>query len=362
MSKHINGEGKILTTDHFRFQEFMLSRRRVVFLSEMVYFQCRTCAWAEGVHGLPNFNDTTTLLSMMQLDNEVEIDSHDTLTTLLMYYSSRKATFERDYLVAMAGMCRRIAKRAKCRFLYGIPVAAFDLYLLFSHFTGTPFARRLDFPSWSWAGWSGGLAFRDNVKGSKNDWLMNNTWIIWYKRSISGVVNLVWDPAAQDTRGDVCYTRRQGFPQGLGFDSIPTSRVMPSWDLPHATTLPLYPILQFWTMVVYYELRLSKESNDSVHYYNVYDSRQRLCGQLCRQDASLVIAEGIPVEFVILSKSDGELELEGSEIGVDGEVCWAMWVEWKTGVAERKDIARVACNSLVKSHAPGPVWKEILLA
>jgi hypothetical protein len=98
-----------------------------------------------------------------------------------------------DALRAMAGIIRYLTERMKCCFLEGLPTATFDLFIVFRGLA--PLYRRKEFPSYSWTGWRGTLEVTD-LGG--NDFLRYDTWIVWYKWSFKGVINLVWDPLAND--------------------------------------------------------------------------------------------------------------------------------------------------------------------
>jgi hypothetical protein len=115
---------------------------------------------------------------------------------ILSYYSRRVFTNQEDTLFAIAGISRRISIKMKCKFFQGLPTCAFDIFLLFS---GSMLRRRKIFPSYSWAGWSGSINIHSPASANEqNSWLSIHTWIIWYKRSPAGVINLIWDIAANE--------------------------------------------------------------------------------------------------------------------------------------------------------------------
>jgi hypothetical protein len=150
----------------------------------------------------------------------------------------------------------------KCSFLQGLPTAAFDKYILFIR-GASSLKRRPGFPSYSWTGWLGRVEWAtfgthplDRRPDIQNDWLAKSTWIEWWKRSPSGVVDLVWDPAANEAwktavSSDVGYCRRNGFKSKycIGLDC---SQIRPSGCLPSSFKSPPleYSILQFWTLSI----------------------------------------------------------------------------------------------------------------
>ena len=91
-----------------------------------------------------------------------------------------------------------------------------------------------------------------------NLWLQDHTWIIWYKRSPSGVLNLVWsleaNPSFLTLNLDIPgYRRRSRFQCPIL--GINTCRTVPAEEPPVLVDpRPPYPVLQFYTMVVFLKL------------------------------------------------------------------------------------------------------------
>ena len=116
-------------------------------------------------------------------------------STMLFYYTKRALTDQNDAPRAMAGIIRRFTEVMKCRFLEGLLTALFDRFIIFRAFKNT-LHRRSSFLSYSWTGWRGSIDVDLNPgvtddRSDVNNWLRERTWIIWYKRSPSGVTNLV---------------------------------------------------------------------------------------------------------------------------------------------------------------------------
>jgi len=331
----------------------------------MVFLQCRKTSFAEDVRDSLFNQDIETLMYAIQ--SEVA-DSFDVLSNVLFYYSPRDMTYESDALRALAGICRRVGKAANCRFLEGFPVASFDLYLGFWS-QASQLIRRHGFPSWSWAGWKGHLGYPP-LSGDKDEWLAANTWIVWYKRSPAGWVSLVWDPVVGDELrrekgggGDVSYRGGRSFQSAAGLKNVRTTRVMPSWDLDPRTATRSYPVLQFWTMSVY--VLLQKSGPEIERRYDLLDNRAEYCGYLELDSIPTTAVEGTTVELILLSVSSKDLHdwfYPGKDrIAENGGLYTAMFIEWADGVAERRGLAQIYCNSVVHSLSPGPVWKEIVL-
>lgn len=111
--------------------------------------------------------------------------------TILLHYTQRVLGDQSDVLRALAGIIRRFSDRLDYPFLQGLPTGALDIFLLFRA-NRTVLHRRQAFPSYSWAGWTGGVMVDDIVESPDvNEWLKNKTWIVWYQRSPSGT-DSVW--------------------------------------------------------------------------------------------------------------------------------------------------------------------------
>ena len=185
-----------------------------------------------------------------------------------------------------------------------------------------------------------------------NDWLRMRTWIIWHKRSPSGITNLVWDPSANESFQTynpeyVGYRERRAFrsPPSLG---VTVSRTTPTealtFDVPRLT----YPLLQFWTLAIFY----------SIGNINVFRAKGDVlaqggivCGNVLLDgfEETTFFDSGGLFEFILLSEWD--LDLYN-----------IMLLEWNGEVAERRGIGTIKQSAIIKSFPPGPVWKEILLA
>ncbi|KAI0380851.1 heterokaryon incompatibility protein-domain-containing protein [Hypomontagnella monticulosa] len=348
------------------YQEYVLARRKLVFVNNMVYFQCQNATWSEDSLDGDSTRNMETMLYVARTEYDF-MNTFSIFTIYLFYYSPRDMTYQSDGLNAMAGLCRRLAERDRCGLLQGIPVSSFDLYLVFQPVNGRV-KRREGFPSWSWAGWIGPLQYRTFDPEDANGWLRDNTWIIWYKRSVSGVVSPVWDPdenGFDSANTDVVgYRERRSFQLG----DICTTHTTPSPDLAPKTANRPYPMLQFWTIAAFYTIsksELDEGLEDS--RYDVYDMCQQFCGFLLTDGARRDFESGRVVELIMLSEEeevgDGMYasRFDRDEIKQNGGLYWGLYIEWEDGVAERRGICQVYKTALERSVEPGPVWKEIIL-
>jgi hypothetical protein len=190
------------STRGWTFQEAILSRRRLVFTEEQMYFECNAMHCYESItSSLPllHVNDMTRLqacvgeglfggLGSPSFDYD-SVEAHGTLDNLKLYrklvekYTSRNLSFDEDSLDAFSGITRAFQHlNYPVLHIWGIPftippavgvnfepnsvekVDHLAHSLAWSHeYTCWDLQhqprRRPSFPSWSWAGWSGAVHY-----------------------------------------------------------------------------------------------------------------------------------------------------------------------------------------------------------
>ena len=85
-------------------------------------------------------------------------------------YTSRELRFHSDMLNAFSGVSSLIEERLDTSMLHGLPIRYLDLAILW--YGHGSLERRSEFPSWSWAGWTGGVYMshlRGMVSGRERD-------------------------------------------------------------------------------------------------------------------------------------------------------------------------------------------------
>ncbi|KAH6981686.1 heterokaryon incompatibility protein-domain-containing protein [Ilyonectria sp. MPI-CAGE-AT-0026] len=364
------------------FQERVLSRRIIYFIDDKIFFRCRAAEHAEHFTDILSQNSEVgatigSLLPEAILMTNPVFD----FATMLFYYTKRALTSQNDAPRAMAGIIRRFTEAMKCQFFQGLPTALFDLFVVF-HAHGTILHRRPSFPSYSWIGWRGSInvdlgSGTDN-NYSTNDWLEKRTWIVWFKRSPSGITNLVWDLDANESfpswdMDHDGYRNRRPFDNGRRLTGKQnTRRTMPTEEVSFSRTVPPYPILQFWTMSLFYGI-----SDIDVFMATGYlaDSNNNKCGCVWLdgfEETTFFESQG-PFEVIILSESCSRPYTEAFEIHLQhpssqrtGTTDWIYYyvliLEWQGGIAERRGFGYLHQSAVKSSLAPGPVWKEIFLA
>ena len=339
----------------------MLSRRKLYFFEDEVTFWCRRCEYLETCRDdseakMRTSNDSSLLWYSLEMESPL-VD----YVTILFNYTARTLTNQSDVLRAMAGIIRRISSKFRYRMLEGLPTGAFDYFILFS---GTRIRRRRGFPSYSWAGWIGQIDINAKTTPDHNVWLRDQTWIIWYKRSPRGVLNLVWDPEANPSF-PVSDMDFEGYRQRTRFQCpIPgsnTSRIVPPEEPPALVNTPSYTLLQFYTMAVFLKL------GD----LDVFNPQAELVGK-DGKSYGRVFLDGFeettffesehPLEVILLSESYGFHRLRGFD---RDEVLWSFYtvmvLEWDHGLAERRGIGLLRKEAIHQSYLPGPLWKQIVL-
>jgi hypothetical protein len=382
------------------FQEYALSRRRLVIVGGVIYLQCRTKTWSEDVLDHAYSQQAIGMINLFQDEFQDEsLDVYNVLTTTIFHYSSRQMTHSGDVLNAMSGIMRRIGRTAGTSFLMGIPVNAFDLYLLFTT-TGDSISRRQGFPSWSWCGWVGKIFynpvytiyFRHDVDG-KVEWTARSTWTQWWKRSPSDGLSPVWEPlvAIDMPQGDLHYPYST---RCLPVHHLPASlqqKPMPSMMHPGSavwkgrTLEPArpYPLLHFWAVSAKFKCLESRRGQSDLRpdrRVRLYDVDEQYVGHLyldkqalSRPSSDLPIGnEGVvdaatELEVIVLSLGSftsefrGELLPNATSVELMERLCFVLYIEWMSdGVAERRGLGQLKIAALDKA-IEGPAWKEILL-
>ncbi|KAI0161463.1 heterokaryon incompatibility protein-domain-containing protein [Xylariaceae sp. FL1272] len=346
------------------FQEYYLSRRKILFIDDTIYFKCHEKSWQELEDGLPVRPDPTA--EQGQALSKLSGDVYHLLGQLLVKYTTRELKMPTDYVFAMAGVCRRLADYAQCSLLFGIPVAALDWFLLF--YRGKDGLKRRDmFPSWAWSGWYGQIYYNYG-SGNVSKWTAASTWIVWHRRETSGDVAPVWDETEQRTSkaheifGSLLDTRSTEPATRLGGE--------------HGNQ---QTVLQFWTVSASFALRKIDQHNgermmwshglywtNTTHELLDRDSKNR--GFITLDDPDSADLGYESAELILLALSPEKAQkiagTNSDEQGVTsgGRYFWVLMVEWQDGVAERKGIGKIDREALAFALQPGPSWKEIVLA
>jgi len=298
----------------------------------------------------------------------------DEYRVVLLYFTPRALTNQGDALLAMAGIIRRLSIEMKSSFFQGIPVAAFNTFLVF-HSHHCLLRRRKGFPGYSWCGWIGPVIFYNPRE--ENQWLSDKTWIIWYERRPPGSTILVWDILANEAfpvadMNFLGYRQRSPFGDRHAL-KFPTSRTAPTQEHYFERSFPTYPILQFWTLAVY----LSISDFQVFHALAIIRDRfGKRCGRIWMDgfEETTFFESKSPLEFIILSERGKEYKAMDSNFRDDKDIeevyqsretsrdYNVMLLEWNEGIAERRGLGIMYKEAVERSFTPEPVWKEVFLA
>ncbi|KAI1486022.1 heterokaryon incompatibility protein-domain-containing protein [Biscogniauxia mediterranea] len=352
------------------FQEYYLSRRRLVFINDTVYFKCHEGYWSEVEDGLLVRPDSVA--GQGQVLHKLNGDVFHMLGQLLVKYSTRSLTNQNDAVNAMLGVCRRIADHTQCPLLLGIPVIAFDWFILF-YPSITGMRRRKEFPSWAWSGWIGEYYYSSG-SGNVAKWQDTCTWIVWYKRDQDGHLSPVRDEETTTVASDSSCTTssKKSFEQLCDISRVQPSQLLTMNHRP-------YPVLQFWTVSVRYALRqIDRDNADNMMWafgiywtqatYEVLDRTGSNCGFVSLDSGSPERGAYDNVELIVIADSPEKVSLPGDGHQVQSQMtdiarfCWVLWIEWDGEVAERKGIGKIYRDALFSATESGAQWKEICLA
>ncbi|KAH0534035.1 hypothetical protein FGG08_007360 [Glutinoglossum americanum] len=148
------------------YQEFLFSKRLMIFAKDRLFFQCQT--YARGEVSPQTDMEPWRPLERLALGNlPAEIEPFDRFWSYIQEYSKRRLTYAEDIFNAFAAAFNRFAAEEGYDFCWGLPTHLFRLGLLWkaSGYWDGEYKRALTrriakingvpIPSWSWAGWVG---------------------------------------------------------------------------------------------------------------------------------------------------------------------------------------------------------------
>ena len=170
-----NSVGQIYQERGWTLQEYLVSRRRIVFTQEQVFFECGHGGSSDheelfpsndrGRHASPP-NPMGKVMDGTNLSeaNTISLSELEIFCDVVSQYSARKLTYQSDIENAFVGIQDVFTQKLDWMFIAGLPADVFDWSLLwFPH--GQLERRRWTTeedgvnhfmpPSWSWYGWQG---------------------------------------------------------------------------------------------------------------------------------------------------------------------------------------------------------------
>ena len=174
-------DDSVWNTRAWTFQERLLSRRLVIFTHGQMIWHCRRMICREDMSvadsGVPYpplqwLSLKPQLMGVdtgsKRIDGSIEITRHGATrlvrsavfteyTKAIEEYTHREISYKSDVLNAFAGLLHIFSRFFGCKTLLGLPESLLDLALLWK--PTRQLQRRSGFPSWSWAGWVGRVAY-----------------------------------------------------------------------------------------------------------------------------------------------------------------------------------------------------------
>lgn len=152
-------ETEPLGTRIWTFQEFLKSRRLLIFTDSQIFFRCAGALWCEDTEQeypetLENIRNITVPRSIALSWKEFprgEVNFFNCDVKQLENYTPRKGPNENDILKAFNSFALDAEELLGTEFFYGLPKNFFSWALLFDVSWGIP--REGNYPSWSWCAW-----------------------------------------------------------------------------------------------------------------------------------------------------------------------------------------------------------------
>lgn len=372
------------------------SPRQLIFTANAgVFFKCAQAEWS--LYTVDDEYPRVDVWRPSKLSQAFEpSDEHlaDSYVAVMEEYTGRNLTNPTDILNAFKTLELYLRKVVPGKVIQGLQTIAFDCFILFEGH-GAVLERRAGFPSWSWVGWKGkvGSLVPRSLRTTSflENWLKTRTWIVWYYRRRWHPPIPVWH---MEDNTKMCGPDEDWDSwEGLSFkDHGCPIGIDPSETEPtEAITLPpsrrTSHLLQFWTLSIHLTMGCIMTGDGKIEILDralLLDDANRNAGSIALDGHYFTDKDhGKPVEIILLSEvayqvpnferyqprvyRDDDTDLyERSIIPRDQgyDLYWVMLIQRDEDgiVAERRGLGQILKKSVAHSLAPGPAWKEILLA
>lgn len=208
--------GSIWKRRAWTYQEYVLSKRMLVFSKTEAYYSCEQGACAEdfvhsvnatGEHELNSpASDEGFAVSVDRLLNFPEY-----WPTLIREYTKREMSFQSDGLNAAAGVLASYSVGSKNSFICGLPLEGLFEYSLLWFASGPLHMRAScatgkDFPTWSWVGWVGPVSYEetDDIQDFDAGRIIHRWSLTAAQKTLSyveGKLSISYASTAKDTDG-----------------------------------------------------------------------------------------------------------------------------------------------------------------
>ncbi|OJD34800.1 heterokaryon incompatibility protein [Diplodia corticola] len=155
------------------FQEYLFSRRKIMFKDDSVYWKCEAATWEEDIAqihyprlelGLGSASSMGTMLLPRKHKLLQPIPSLADYARLVYAFNTKELTYPEDLPYSFAGMATMLSRSFAGGIICGLPAMFFDVALLWGSHEAcmkrrVPLAAQDEavdiLPSWSWMGWQG---------------------------------------------------------------------------------------------------------------------------------------------------------------------------------------------------------------
>lgn len=148
------------------FQEELLSRRRLIFTDEQVWWRCPCATWCE-----QSQLETEDAIGFLSSGQTAELSLKERYSKLrpkdyfglVSEYAQRELTYPSDALNAFKGILSILTEYSNEQFFWGFAISSFERQLYWWAGKAKVRTPLLDecLPTWSWVDWEGEISFRD---------------------------------------------------------------------------------------------------------------------------------------------------------------------------------------------------------
>ena len=397
------------------YQEEFFSRRRLIFDSDTIRWECTAAIWREHVEPSPHIHAYHNEVTRFQTLLQPSAPDFLSLENVLRIYNNRLFTYPEDALNAFAGISYLCSPAFAGGFVSGLPVASFDIALLWQP-ASTKFRRRTAkhqnanhcLPSWSWAGWSGPVSM-DSISASDflrkspagivdapDRYIIRNR--VWKYYETTGLAGKPIVPTILDSK-DAWLNAGADLPRGWTRHAILEMSQTEAWPpclqrrSPHYYKYEAYPDHEFWYPIPMLSIHDAVPgilaSLLSTSTRRAWLSPEKEIVEFKRDRPLLLLKDQVGSWAGVLFP-DGAVEgldeaLKSSAKGIElmeiaeglckdipnhwpgipeyydqerprlGEwyqYFWVWWIGWNHGLAHRKGIGRVCKKVWVKERGP----------
>lgn len=149
------------------YQEEQFSRRMLFFTDHQVYFRCQTACysedrWEENDPAPLAKRSAATMRIRVPLNEDYNVNDFAFVLWRQMVenFSLRQFSFQVDRYLAFAGLQNELSLCMRYPCIFGMPIQSLVYQLYWAHISSPSHLvhRIAEYPSWSWCGWTGGVA------------------------------------------------------------------------------------------------------------------------------------------------------------------------------------------------------------